>query len=158
MSQHCTACRNPRREEIDRAILEGIPYRTIAARFDLSLGTISRHREHLEHRETEGGTGTGTSSGTTPERSRNKAERYRDDLIEQLKDTIAFQRQQLMAYQLQVAELQKQLSLPASKAAPGSAPEAEVQDKPEAGQELTFFDRLWVLKEAVKDILKTKIF
>jgi hypothetical protein len=44
----CGPCFHPLREQIDRQIVDGVPYRTIATRFHLSLGTINRHRAHLK--------------------------------------------------------------------------------------------------------------
>ncbi len=44
----CTICKHPERAEIDRALVHGTPYRNVAERFALSLGSLSRHREgHL---------------------------------------------------------------------------------------------------------------
>jgi len=48
MRQTCKACLHERRAEIDQAIKEGIPYRTIAERFGLGIATIWRHKRHLE--------------------------------------------------------------------------------------------------------------
>jgi hypothetical protein len=48
MPRTCTACSHPQRPEIDRALVDGITYRTIADRFGLSETALKRHRgEHL---------------------------------------------------------------------------------------------------------------
>ena len=47
MPRVCTICNHAERPEIDRALLDGEPYRHIAARFDTSTGALQRHREHL---------------------------------------------------------------------------------------------------------------
>jgi len=43
----CTVCRNPRRPEIDGALLSGASYRKIAERFSLSATAVFRHRRHV---------------------------------------------------------------------------------------------------------------
>jgi hypothetical protein len=44
----CTVCANTRRAEIDKALVEGAPYRRVAARFTVSEGSLYRHaRSHL---------------------------------------------------------------------------------------------------------------
>jgi len=45
MARRCTVCDHLRREEIDRQLICGEPYRNIAERFSLSLGSIARHKE-----------------------------------------------------------------------------------------------------------------
>jgi hypothetical protein len=45
---HCKPCFHPRRSEIDRQIVVGVAYRNIAAAFDLSLGSLSRHKSHIQ--------------------------------------------------------------------------------------------------------------
>jgi hypothetical protein len=48
MPRTCTLCNHPRREVIDRALLDGESFRHIAARFDTSTGALQRHKaEHL---------------------------------------------------------------------------------------------------------------
>ena len=47
MPRTCTICTHEQRPEIDAALLNGEPYRHIAARFDTSTGALQRHREHL---------------------------------------------------------------------------------------------------------------
>ncbi len=45
MARPCSICSHSERLEIDRLLLGGEPYRNIAERFKLSIGSISRHRE-----------------------------------------------------------------------------------------------------------------
>lgn len=48
MGRRCSICTHPKREEIDKAILTGSPYATIAERFEISEAAISRHKNrHL---------------------------------------------------------------------------------------------------------------
>ncbi len=47
MSNRCTICTHDSREEIDRALLAGVPYRTLAARYALSPSSLCRHTRHL---------------------------------------------------------------------------------------------------------------
>jgi hypothetical protein len=44
----CKYCFHPRRDEIDRQYVAGTPLRTIIHSFGGSLGTASRHREHVK--------------------------------------------------------------------------------------------------------------
>jgi len=46
----CTICTHPRRVEIDRALLDGESYPTIAKRFGVSAGALGRHKRsgHVE--------------------------------------------------------------------------------------------------------------
>ncbi len=48
MPRKCTICTHPRREEIDRGLVEGESFRSIAERFGVSLGALHRHREHVQ--------------------------------------------------------------------------------------------------------------
>ena len=51
MSRKCTICTHPQRDEIDRALVEGIPKRRIAADFKVSESALRRHeRNHLPKR------------------------------------------------------------------------------------------------------------
>ena len=43
----CKACIHPDRASIDHQIVNGVPFRTIAATYSLSLGGLSRHRDHV---------------------------------------------------------------------------------------------------------------
>lgn len=44
----CTVCTHPEAELIDRLLVSGTSYRQIAARFDLGMSSVSRHRnKHL---------------------------------------------------------------------------------------------------------------
>lgn len=45
MARTCTICTHPDRDHIDAAIVGGTPYRDIAARWDVSMGAIGRHRQ-----------------------------------------------------------------------------------------------------------------
>ena len=45
MARPCSICSHSERLEIDRLLLGGEPYRNIAERFKLSIGSISRHRD-----------------------------------------------------------------------------------------------------------------
>jgi len=47
MARTCTVCKNPRRPEIDAALLAGVAFRNIAKQFGLSTGTVFRHRRHV---------------------------------------------------------------------------------------------------------------
>ncbi len=48
MPRTCTVCSDSKRDEIDRALVAGEPFRHIAARFDTSTGALQRHKnEHL---------------------------------------------------------------------------------------------------------------
>ncbi len=48
MPRICTVCAHSQRSEIDRALVEGATYRTIADRFGLSETALKRHKsEHL---------------------------------------------------------------------------------------------------------------
>ena len=48
MPRTCTACSHPQRPEIDRALVDGGTYRTIADRFGLSETALKRHKsDHL---------------------------------------------------------------------------------------------------------------
>lgn len=51
MARVCTICRHPQREAIDRALIAGEPYRSIAQQFAASADAVLRHKkEHLpEH-------------------------------------------------------------------------------------------------------------
>jgi len=53
MSQDCKACIHERRAEIDQAIRQGLPLRSIAEGFGLGLATVWRHKRHLEQPGTE---------------------------------------------------------------------------------------------------------
>lgn len=48
MPRTCTACGHPQRPEIDRALVDGATYRTIADRYGLSETALKRHKsDHL---------------------------------------------------------------------------------------------------------------
>jgi hypothetical protein len=45
---NCSACLHRDRDQLDAQLVQGVPYRTIANTFDLSLGAISRHKHHVQ--------------------------------------------------------------------------------------------------------------
>ena len=47
MPKPCSVCTHPSREQIDRALMSGVPYRTLAAQYDLSASALCRHMRHL---------------------------------------------------------------------------------------------------------------
>ena len=48
MSRTCTVCAHPDKEAINKELVNGTPYRHIAARFDTSTGALQRHKQdHL---------------------------------------------------------------------------------------------------------------
>ena len=50
MPRTCTICTHTKRREIDRALVAGEPYRSIAKHFGASAPAVLRHREHLPAR------------------------------------------------------------------------------------------------------------
>lgn len=46
MSHKCSVCKHPKRKEIEEAILNGVPFRTIAERYGMSHTSIIRHRDN----------------------------------------------------------------------------------------------------------------
>jgi hypothetical protein len=48
-SARCTVCNHPSRPEIDRALIDGVPLRTLAAAHSLSASALWRHTRHLRH-------------------------------------------------------------------------------------------------------------
>ena len=47
MPSRCTVCNHPFRVNIDQDLLEGVPYRKLAAQYNLSASAICRHTHHL---------------------------------------------------------------------------------------------------------------
>ena len=47
MPRKCSICIHERRAEIERSVLAGDSYRTVAQRFDVSRDAVVRHRRHL---------------------------------------------------------------------------------------------------------------
>jgi hypothetical protein len=47
VAKRCTVCSHPAIQEINRSLLTGVPYRSLAAQFDLSLSALSRHNRHI---------------------------------------------------------------------------------------------------------------
>ncbi|MFA4901830.1 MAG: hypothetical protein WC600_03700 [Desulfobaccales bacterium] len=48
-SARCTVCHHPSRPEIDRALIDAVPYRTLAATYGVSPSALCRHIKHLQH-------------------------------------------------------------------------------------------------------------
>ena len=48
-SARCTVCNHPSRPEIDRALIDAVPYRNLAATHGLSVSALCRHTRHLRH-------------------------------------------------------------------------------------------------------------
>jgi hypothetical protein len=47
MVPRCSVCAHPSRPEIDRGLINGIPYRTLGGQFGLSPSALCRHTKHL---------------------------------------------------------------------------------------------------------------
>ena len=47
MVQRCSVCSHPSRPEIDRGLMQGRPYRSLAGQFGLSPSALCRHTKHL---------------------------------------------------------------------------------------------------------------
>ncbi|MEJ2091945.1 MAG: hypothetical protein P8X65_07095 [Syntrophobacterales bacterium] len=47
MSNRCTVCTHPHRELIDRDLMTGVPYRRLAAEYNLGPAALCRHTRHL---------------------------------------------------------------------------------------------------------------
>ncbi|MFZ2088783.1 MAG: hypothetical protein WAU47_09425 [Desulfobaccales bacterium] len=47
MPKPCSVCGHEARDQIDRALLAGVPYRTLAAKYNLSPSALCRHTRHL---------------------------------------------------------------------------------------------------------------
>jgi hypothetical protein len=47
MPKPCTVCNHAKLEEIDRALMAGVAYRTLAAQYGLSASALCRHTKHL---------------------------------------------------------------------------------------------------------------
>jgi hypothetical protein len=43
----CSVCSHPSSLEIDRGLMEGVPYRSLAGKFGLSPSALCRHTKHL---------------------------------------------------------------------------------------------------------------
>ena len=46
MPRKCSICQHPKRDEIDHAIVEGVPYRVIAHQFHVSKDAVYRHAKN----------------------------------------------------------------------------------------------------------------
>ena len=47
MVKRCSICNHPSHAEIDRGLMNAVPYRTLAAQFGLSPSALCRHGKHL---------------------------------------------------------------------------------------------------------------
>jgi hypothetical protein len=47
MPKPCSVCSHEKLAEIDRALLSGVTYRTLAAQYGLSASALCRHTKHL---------------------------------------------------------------------------------------------------------------
>ena len=48
-SARCTVFNHPARPEIDRGLIDAVPYRNLAATHGLSVSALCRHTHHLRH-------------------------------------------------------------------------------------------------------------
>jgi len=48
-SARCTVCNHPSHQEIGRALIDGVPLRTLAATHTLSPSALCRHTRHIRH-------------------------------------------------------------------------------------------------------------
>jgi len=44
----CSICKHEATAEINRSLLAGVPYRTLAAQYGVSLSALSRHTKHID--------------------------------------------------------------------------------------------------------------
>jgi hypothetical protein len=72
MPRHCTVCDHPERGEIDRLLVGGEPYRSIAKQFSLSESAVYRHKSHL--------------SGTLIKAKEAEQVTQADNLLDQIRD------------------------------------------------------------------------
>lgn len=72
MPRICAVCNYPGREEIDRLLVEGEPYRSIAKQFTLSEAAVYRHKGHL--------------NGALTKAKEAEAVSHADNLLDQVKD------------------------------------------------------------------------
>jgi len=47
MVPRCSVCSHPSLSEIDRGLMQGLPYRSLAGQFGLSPSALCRHTKHL---------------------------------------------------------------------------------------------------------------
>ena len=47
MPRPCSICQHPQRSEVEQALIDGEPFRVVAARFGTSTSTLQRHKAHL---------------------------------------------------------------------------------------------------------------
>lgn len=72
MPRVCTVCINPERGRIDKMLLDGEPYRSIAKHYSLSEAAVYRHKSHL--------------NGTLLKARRTREVAHADNLLDQVKD------------------------------------------------------------------------
>lgn len=73
----CSVCSNPRRAEIDKALVEGAPYRRVAARFTVGEQSLYRHsRTHLPQRMAAGHGAGAVAAGDALLRKVDELERH----------------------------------------------------------------------------------
>jgi hypothetical protein len=46
MGRHCSICDHPRRGEIDKALVAGVPYRAITGQKNITRSALLRHKKH----------------------------------------------------------------------------------------------------------------
>ncbi len=107
MPRTCTVCAHPKRSEIDRALLDGMTYRTIADRFGLSETALKRHKaEHVPAR--------------VAKAKEAKQVADADDLLSQLKAlrnrAVGILQKAESALRLELTNGSRVISLPASEA------------------------------------------
>ena len=71
---NCGPCFHRNRDQIDQQLVDGIPYRSIAQTFGLSLGAISRHRAHV--------------AAMLEERTPEETEKHGSNLMRRVEDVI----------------------------------------------------------------------
>ena len=87
MARPCSICGNPRRDEIDDALRNNVPYETIGARFQVALTSILTHRSHLDGL---GAPGAGpTEAEQTPPTQQASSEMVLDQLQALCEKTVA---------------------------------------------------------------------
>jgi hypothetical protein len=47
MDQRCTVCNHAARDDIDQALIQGLPLRPLGAQYGVSSSALSRHLKHL---------------------------------------------------------------------------------------------------------------
>ena len=75
MPRTCLACASPQREEIDKALVEGVPLRNIAERVPISPQSLLRHKQHV--------------SQVMVEASERREERLGDNLLDEMRRVLS---------------------------------------------------------------------